>query len=212
MTKSKLIELTGYNRTTAGRHLAILESQGFLIRDYLNRYALGPKITELARARAEEPLALAIRVNLEALHRETESHAFLFRLDGERLVCIGGAPSKGAQFDVGKSYEPANDAVTLVLIASLNSNRVSFRKFGVEYAQGRFELIRKRGWEYSGANELGSQIAAPVKGVKNDVIAAVVIIPKQGVVSPNRKFRLANAVIATANLLSDEAQRLAHRA
>jgi len=84
----ELVAATGLARATAHRLAVGLERHGLVRRDPDGRFALGFRLTALARAAAEGfPLAAAARPALEWLRSETGESVQLYVLDGERRVC-----------------------------------------------------------------------------------------------------------------------------
>ena len=98
-------EATGIPVSTALRHLRVLASRGYLIRNDLGRYSVGPSFVRLALAAFQSGpyarLTAAAQPALQRLAETTEESAYLAVRDGSEAVYIATVESRRAIRHVG---------------------------------------------------------------------------------------------------------------
>ena len=96
---------TGIPISTALRHLRVLTSHGYLIRDDLGRYSVGPGFVRIAlsafRSGPYARLTAAAQPMLDGLAATTEESAYLAVRDGSEAVYIATVESRRAIRHVG---------------------------------------------------------------------------------------------------------------
>lgn len=116
---------TGMPASTALRHLRALVQYGYLVRDDLGQYAVGPTFLRVAlsafRSGPFAQLTAAAQPHLEALAEATEESAYLAVRDGSNAVYIATVESSRAIRHVGwvgSSVPLAGTAVGAALLAA----------------------------------------------------------------------------------------------
>lgn len=96
---------TGIPVSTALRHLRVLTARGYLVRDELGRYSVGPSFVRVALAAFQSGpyarLTAAAQPALERLAEATEESAYLAVRDGSEAVYIATVESHRAIRHVG---------------------------------------------------------------------------------------------------------------
>lgn len=96
---------TGIPVSTALRHLRVLTARGYLVRDDLGRYSVGPSFVRIALAAFQSGpyarLTAAAQPALQRLARATEESAYLAVRDGSEAVYIATVESHRAIRHVG---------------------------------------------------------------------------------------------------------------
>ena len=96
---------TGIPISTALRHLRVLTGRGYLVRDDLGRYSVGPSFVRIALAAFQTGpyarLTAAAQPALQRLAEETEESAYLAVRDGSEAVYIATVESHRAIRHVG---------------------------------------------------------------------------------------------------------------
>jgi len=178
LTVQSVAKMTGVSRATAHRLIKTMEAHRLVVRDLMGRYAVGPRLSQLANARDTDPLHIAIDQILAGLAGWSGLEAFLFWAQGVQRICIAATGIETSHQQIGRRYEPSDSATSQVLLAWSSSNRLA--------ARGRYSIttadltqVRKRGWAYS-LNKAGwAGTSAPVRNDKGDVIGAVTIYGPQ---------------------------------
>ena len=96
---------TGIPVSTALRHLRVLTGRGYLVRDDLGKYSIGPGFVRIALAAFQTGpyarLMAAAQPSLQRLAEQTEESAYLAVRDGSEAVYIATAESRRAVRHVG---------------------------------------------------------------------------------------------------------------
>ena len=96
---------TGIPVSTALRHLRVLTARGYLVRDDLGRYSVGPSFVRVALAAFQSGpyarLTAAAQPALQRLAEATEESAYLAVRDGSEAVYIATVESHRAIRHVG---------------------------------------------------------------------------------------------------------------
>ena len=115
---------TGIPVSTALRHLRVLTKRGYLIKDDLGRYSVGPTFVRIALAAFQSGpyarLTTAAQPGLERLAEVTEESAYLAVRDGSEAVYIATVESRRAIRHVGwvgKSVPVDGTAVGAALLS-----------------------------------------------------------------------------------------------
>jgi DNA-binding IclR family transcriptional regulator len=203
-TLQALTEHTGLSRATTHRLAVALEVHRLLHRDGAGRWALGPRLQELAGAGAGDVLLEHAPPVLERLRDTTGESAQLYRRQGSSRVCVAAAERRSGLRDtvpVGSLLPMTAGSAAQVLLAwTPEDPLVSSAAFGPRV----LAEARRRGWAHSVAErEQGvASVSAPVRGRGGDVLAAVSVSgPLDRLTrSPGRLH--AAAVVAAASELS----------
>lgn len=177
-TLPELVESTGLPRPTTHRLAMALAEHGMLDRDRGGRFVLGPRISQLASAVADDRLvALAPAVLLD-LRRATGESAQLYRRQGGQRVCVAVADLTSGLRDtvpLGARLSMAAGSAARVLLAwecaDIRDRYLANAAFDAKALLG----VRERGWAESVAErEPGvASVSAPVRGPSGRVVAAV---------------------------------------
>ena len=174
-TLNALTERTGLSRATTHRLAVALEAHRLLCRDSAGRWALGPRLGELAGAGAGDALLERARPVLERLRDATGESAQLYRRQGSSRVCVAVAERRSGLRDtvpVGSVLPlTAGSAAQVLLAWTPDDPLVGAAAFGPRV----LAEARRRGWAHSVAErEQGvASVSAPVRGRAGEVIAAV---------------------------------------
>ncbi len=147
-TLAELLAATGLARATGHRLAVALECHGLVRRDGEGRFALGFRLTALARAAADSfPLAALARPALEWLRAETGESVQLYVLDGAQRVCA-------------ESLESPHGLRTIVAVGSV----LPLERGSAGAVLRGDPALRRRGWvESVGEREAGvASVSAPV--------------------------------------------------
>lgn len=194
---AELVAATELPRPTAHRLAVALERHGVFTRNPDGRFVLGAKVAAWG-AIAGRGLAPAAGPVLAQLVTDTGESAQLYVREGERRVCVA----------VHERPSGLRDTVPLgaVLPLARGSGGTVLRAWAADVPETReLAAVRKRGWAESVAErEAGvASVSAPVIDRDGAVVAAISVsgpIERLGR-QPGR--RLARAVVAAANELSD---------
>lgn len=161
---------------TAHRILKVLIAEGMVHRDGASmQYFPGERILRMARPTINAGTAELAGPHLRALHALFDETVFVTQLFGPRAICVALAESQRPlriSVEVGREMPLHASAAARVLLAYLDEaaahdllDAYEMTQFTpdtpntVEQVMGRFERIRKRGYEMS-ANEFDSNVWA----------------------------------------------------
>lgn len=91
VTLGQLVNATGLSRPTAHRLAVALTHHRLVARDVQGRFMLGPRLSELASATAEDQLLTAAAPVLDKLRHATNESAQIYRRQGDWRVCVASA-------------------------------------------------------------------------------------------------------------------------
>ena len=170
---------TGLARPTTYRLAVALERHRLVIRDADGRFALGPRVGELASAvAAVDPLVTAAPPILARLRDRTGESSQLYRREGEVRRCVAAAERATGLRDtvpVGGVLPMTAGSGAQVLLAweplAQEARLLERAPFGI----ATLTAVRRRGWAQSVAErEPGlASVSAPVFGPDGRVVAAV---------------------------------------
>ena len=184
----ELVTATGLPRATAHRLAHALQAHGLTELGDDDRWALGPRLGELAASRSEPSLAVVARPALETLRDTTDESVQLYVMRADVRVCV-------------VSLESPHSLRTIVPVgAELPLDRGSAAKVLTGHSDAR------RGWAQSvEEREKGvASVSAPVH--RNGDIAAAVSVSgpiERTTRAPGRRY--AKAVVAAARQIEDAA-------
>ncbi len=187
----ELMALTGLPRATCHRLASALVDLRLLTRDD-NRYAVGPRISELHAATGTDRLRAVALPTLRRLRDRTGESAQLYRRQGDARLCVASVePATGLR-------DTVPEGALLTMSAGSAAQVLSAWSEG-DFGDGVLAGVRKRGWAQSvGERESGvASVSAPVWSGQR-VVAAVSIsgpIDRLGR-RPGRQF--ASAVVDAA--------------
>lgn len=183
----------GVSRTVPFRLLYTLQSLGYLHQDeHTKRYKLTPKVLELGFAYLNTlQLPEISQPYLEQLRDEIGTSCHLSILDGNEVVYIGSAPTRGVaaiNVNIGLRLPAHATANGKVLLAFQTKERLNQILYGSELKPftertqtliidllQQLEMIREQGYAITeGEHQIGiTSVAAPVFGRGGEVLAAV---------------------------------------
>lgn len=177
---AELSQATGLPRPTAHRLATALAAHRLVARDPQGRFALGPRLTELASDLGADLLLDAAEAVLPVLLESTQESAMLFTLDGQRRLCIAAAERQSGLRDtvpVGARLTMRAGSAAQVLLAWQDEESIRAGLHGAKFTAATLAEVRQQGWAHSIAErEAGvSSIAAPVTNASDEVVAAVSI-------------------------------------
>ena len=192
-------------RPTAHRLATALTSLRYLQRDDAGRFALGPRLAELAGG--DDWLVAAASPVLTQLRDRTSESAQLYRRRGRERLCVATVePPAGLRDSVpaGTSLPMTAGSAAQVLCAWDSPERAQEFMAQAKFSAADLAAVRKRGWAHSAAErEPGlASISAPVFGVDGAVVAAVSISGPLERIGRSADSTLAGAVLAAAGELS----------
>ncbi len=226
MCLKDISEHTGLNKSTAYRLMAHLEHEGYLARDGARNYVMGTKILELARrGNWVEGLRVLARPLLLDLGRETGETVNLAILDGDalRYLEVIESPHSFPQISRPGMHRPLYcTALGKAIVAFLPTDERERLLNGLKLTRHtsktmtsleafRHELTktRERGFALDDEETIkGARcIAAPVLDSQEYSIAAVSVAGPVSRITQSRIAALAQAVQATAALISGKLQQ-----
>lgn len=174
---AQLVQATGLARPTVHRLAVALERHGLLGRDAQGRFALGPRIAELAAAAGGDRLLAVAHPVLARLRDQTGESAQLYRRQGDARVCVAAAERATGLRDtvpVGASLPMSAGSAAQVLLA-WEADEAGVPEDGAAFTAATLAQVRRRGWAASVAQrEAGvASVSAPVRGQDGAVAAAV---------------------------------------
>jgi DNA-binding IclR family transcriptional regulator len=175
----ELVARTGLARPTAYRLAVALERRRLVERDAGGRFALGPRLVELASgASGRDPVDAAASAVLARLRDATGESAQLYRRVGSARQCVAACePASGLRdtVPVGASLPLTAGSAAQVLLAWEPEASVASLLASAVFSAGVLATVRRRGWASSvGEREAGvASVSAPVFGPDGRVVAAV---------------------------------------
>ncbi len=209
---AQLVAATGLARPTAHRLAVALEHHRLVARDLQGRFALGPRLSELASAAGEDRLLAAAGPVLTALRDQTGESAQLYRRQGGSRICVAAAERPVGLRDsipVGSTLTMLAGSAAQILLAWEDPDRLHRGLQGARFSATALSGVRRRGWSQSvGEREAGvASVSAPVRGQSGRVVAAVSISgPLQRLTRQPGRLHAA-AVVAAGNRLSEVLRR-----
>jgi DNA-binding IclR family transcriptional regulator len=175
---AELVTRSGLARPTAYRIAVALEHHRLVERDAQGRFALGPRVAELAGQRRTDPLEQAAGPVLARLRAATDESAQLYRREGEIRRCVAAAERLTGLRDtvpVGAELPMTAGSAAQVLLAWEPPADVAELVGRARFAPAVLTTVRRRGWAASVAErEAGvASVSAPVFGADGSVVAAV---------------------------------------
>jgi DNA-binding IclR family transcriptional regulator len=175
---AELVTRTGLARPTAYRIAVALERHRFVERDPQGRFAIGPRLTELAGPHRHDPLETAAAGVLARLRDETNESAQLYRRVGDVRRCVAAAERASGLRDtvpVGAELPMTAGSAAQVLLAWEAAEQISALASKARFSPAVLTTVRRRGWAASVAErESGvASVSAPVFGADGRVVAAV---------------------------------------
>lgn len=219
----------GVSRSTAYRYLQSLVATRFLEEAPGGGFRLGLRVLEIARlARRGYGVSEVAMPAMTQLAEETGETVLLTRRTGDLVVCLERA--EAGQHAVRISYErgsvlPINAGASAQVLLAWDDvedvrrllGAASLRRFtpatltDVDTLMQRLTVIRQAGYAVTRAefdpNVLG--IAAPVRHDSGRVVAAVSVAALAFRVSPQAEHSIIEAVLSTANAISERMAVLA---
>jgi DNA-binding IclR family transcriptional regulator len=170
-TLAGLTAQTGLSRATAHRLAVALEVHGLLARDGGGRWAIGPRVAELA---GHDTLLDRAAPVLVRLRDATGESAQLYRRQGAQRVCVAAAERGSGLRDtvpVGAALPMTAGSAAQVLLAFAGEGVPA----GAAFTERGLAEVRRRGWAQSvGEREAGvASVSAPVLADDGSVVAAV---------------------------------------
>ena len=174
-TLAALVERTGLSRATVHRLAVALEVHRLLARDRDGRWALGPRLGELAAAPSADALVERAGPVLARLRDTTGESAQLYRRQGDRRLCVAAAERGSGLRDtvpVGSSLPLSAGSAAQVLLAWSPDDPLAA---DAAFSPRTLAEVRRRGWAHSVAErESGvASVSAPVRTRDGRVLAAV---------------------------------------
>lgn len=175
-----LAAATGLPRPTTHRLATALVHLRYVERDHDGRFALGPRLGELAGGRGDDWLVTVAAPVLTHLRDRTSESAQLYRRRGHERLCVATVePLSGLRDSVpaGTSLPMTAGSAAQVLCAWDPPEHTQELVTRAKYSAHDLNRVRKRGWAHSAAErEPGlASISAPVFGANGEVLAAVSI-------------------------------------
>ncbi|MFP5220512.1 MAG: IclR family transcriptional regulator [Actinomycetes bacterium] len=200
---AELTAATGLSRATAHRLAVALEVHRLLRRDRAGRWLVGPRLQELARGGAADPLLERAGPVLARLRDGTGESAQLYRRAGDSRVCVAAAERRSGLRDtvpVGSVLPLTAGSAAQVLVAWAAEAAVPP---GAAFTTRTLAEVRRRGWAASaGEREAGvASVSAPVRGADGAVVAAVSVSgPIERLTRSPGRLHAAAVVAAAAEL------------
>jgi DNA-binding IclR family transcriptional regulator len=178
LTLAGLVQATGLARPTAHRLAVALEHHRLVARDLQGRFALGPRLGELAAAAGEDRLQAAAGPVLTGLRDFTGESAQLYRRQGDERICVAAAERLSGLRDtvpVGAVLSMGAGSAAQVLLAWEEPERLHRGLRHARFTATILAGVRRRGWAQSVAErEPGvASVSAPVRGPNGRIVAAV---------------------------------------
>src|SRR5947209_10202481 len=175
---AELVARTGLARPTAYRIAVALERHRYVERDGQGRFALGPRLTELAGPHRHNPLETAATGVLARLRDITNESAQLYRRSGDARRCVAAAERSSGLRDtvpVGAELPMTAGSAAQVLLAWEPPEETERLVSAARFSASTLTTVRRRGWAESVAErETGvASVSAPVFAPDGRVVAAV---------------------------------------
>ena len=176
-TLAELVEQTALPRATAHRLAVALEVHRLITRDAEGRFAVGPRVGELAAA-LPDPLVVAAGPVLAWVRDECGESAQLYRRDGNERVCVAAAErATGLRttVPVGSRLPLTAGSGAQVLCAWSDPATLTHVLDSAEFTLRSLADVRRRGWAQSvGQREAGvASVSAPVRSVDGELLGAI---------------------------------------
>ncbi|HEV2374991.1 MAG TPA: IclR family transcriptional regulator [Streptosporangiaceae bacterium] len=209
---AQLVTATGLARPTAHRIAVALERHRFVTRDSRGRFALGPRLAELATAAGEDRLLAVAAPVLAQLRDHTGESAQLYRRQGDGRVCVGAAERATGLRDtvpVGTVLPMTAGSAAQVLLAWEDGERLQRGLRGARFSATTLAQVRRRGWAATVAErEQGvASVSAPVRGQGGKVVAAISVSGPIGRLTRSPGRIHAPAVVAAGERISTALRR-----
>jgi DNA-binding IclR family transcriptional regulator len=178
-TLAELVEDTGLPRATAHRLAVALEVHRLVTRDAEGRFALGPRVIELAHALPDALVAAAQPV-LAWVRDECGESAQLYRRDGSERICVAAAERRSGlrtTVPVGTRLPLTAGSGAQVLCAWSDPASLADVLAASEFTPRQLAEVRRRGWAQTvGQREAGvASVSAPVFGAPGALLGAISI-------------------------------------
>jgi len=175
---AELVSRTGMARPTAYRIAVALERHRLVERDTQGRFALGPRLGELAGRHRGDPMEAAAAAVLARLRDQTNESAQLYRRLGDVRRCVAAAERASGLRDtvpVGAELPMTAGSAAQVLLAWEPAEASQDLASRARFSPAVLTTVRRRGWAASVAErEQGvASVSAPVFGADGRVVAAV---------------------------------------
>jgi len=197
---TELVALTGLPRATCHRLAAALVDLRLLTRND-GRYAIGPRIVELAAAATTADRLRAVALpTLRRLRDETRESAQVYRRQGERRLCVASVePPTGLRDTVPEG------ALLTMSAGSAAQVLTAWAPARSAFAPALLDDVRQRGWAQSvGEREAGvASVSAPVWSGER-VVAAVSISGPIDRLSRQPGMVFGEQVVAAAGRVSED--------
>ncbi len=199
VTLGQLVNATGLARPTAHRLAVALTHHRLVARDVQGRFMLGPRLSELASATAEDQLLAAAAPVLDKLRHATNESAQIYRRQGDWRVCVASA-----ERPVGTQLSMKAGSAAQVLLAWEDQGRIIEGLRNAHFSAAMLASVRRIGWAQSvGERERGTaSVSAPVYSPTGKVIAAVSIAGSIDRMSRQPGRMYAEAVLEAAAALT----------
>jgi DNA-binding IclR family transcriptional regulator len=206
---AELADTTGIARPTAHRLATALEQRRYVVRDDQGRFALGPRLGELAAGGADDWLLRSAIPVLTELRDAAGASAQLYRRRGDLRLCVASVePVAGLRDSVpaGTLLPMTAGSAAQVLLAWTDPERLDRACVGARFTPEDLARVRKRGWSHSvGEREAGlASLSAPVRGADGEVRAAVSVSGPIDRIGRSVRAPMARAVVHAANLLTEQ--------
>ncbi len=179
-TLAELVETTHLARPTVHRIALALEHHHLVGRNPAGAFMLGQRFRQLAATVSEDRLVAAAQPVLTVLRDRTGESSQLYRVHGDRRICIAAADRPMGLRDsipVGTAMTMHAGSAAQVLLAWAEPAQMHASLEGARFTATDLALVREYGYaESAGERESGvSSVSAPVWGAEGTVIAAVSI-------------------------------------
>jgi DNA-binding IclR family transcriptional regulator len=212
---AELVDRSGLSRPTAYRLAVALEAHRYVERDTDGRFAVGPRLGELAGARGTDSLERTAGAVLQRLVDTTHESAQLYRRIGHIRRCVAAAERSSGLRDtvpVGADLPMTAGSAAQVLLAWEPAEAVLAVAREARFSPAVLATVRRRGWAASvGEREAGvASVSAPVFGPGGQVVAAVSVSGPIDRLTRTPGRLHADAVVAAGRALTTAAGGPAH--
>ena len=207
-----LVTLTGLPRPTAHRLAVALERHRLLCRDLEGRFALGPRLGELAAAGGQDRLIATAGPVLAKLRDTAGESSQLYRRQGDMRVCVAAAElASGLRntVPIGSRLPLTAGSAAQVLLAWEDPDRLHRGVAGAVFSAQTLARVRRQGWAMSVAERQAgvASVSAPVRSASGRVIAAVSVSGPIERLSRNPGRLHARAVMAAGEAITRALRR-----
>lgn len=204
---AELVERSGLARPTAYRLAVALERLRLVRRDPGGRFAIGPRLAELAAGDTGDRLVQLAPPVLARLRDETGESVQLYRREGEARRCVAATePHSGLRdsVPVGALLPLSAGSGAHVLLAWERPENLPRTADAAGVSPATLALVRRRGWAASVAErEPGvASISAPVREPDGTVVAALCLSGPIDRLGRRPGLPHATAVVAAAETLT----------